>query len=194
MQDRYSRRSWSNGRCTGAVVMSWHEPNDILSRTKSGISPIGAINGNSFFDSRRIGIAIYSGCIMARKRYVLTILNYMITSNHIHLLVIDDGDRDVIPQGNAVGGGQWVRNTTSEESQGGLLGRSVSCHGDRERRSFGKMHGLHRHQYGACRCGRPPIAVAKLQLNANRGTPKEERYDRLRAVKRIVGAASYDQD
>jgi REP-associated tyrosine transposase len=32
-----------------------------------------------------------------RKRYGLTILNYMITSNHIHLLVFDDGDRDVIP-------------------------------------------------------------------------------------------------
>jgi putative transposase len=34
----------------------------------------------------------------ARKRYGLTILNYMITSNHIHLLVVDDGDRDAIPR------------------------------------------------------------------------------------------------
>jgi len=33
----------------------------------------------------------------ARKRYGLTILNYMVTSNHIHLLVVDDGDREVIP-------------------------------------------------------------------------------------------------
>jgi putative transposase len=33
----------------------------------------------------------------ARKRYGLTILNYAVTSNHIHLLVADDGDRDVIP-------------------------------------------------------------------------------------------------
>jgi putative transposase len=33
----------------------------------------------------------------ARKRYGLTILNYIVTSNHIHLLVADDGDRDVIP-------------------------------------------------------------------------------------------------
>ena len=33
----------------------------------------------------------------ARKRYGLTILNYMVTSNHIHLLVADDGGRDVIP-------------------------------------------------------------------------------------------------
>jgi putative transposase len=33
----------------------------------------------------------------ARKRYGLKILNYMLTSNHVHLLVVDDGDRDVIP-------------------------------------------------------------------------------------------------
>ena len=33
----------------------------------------------------------------ARKRYGLTILNYMVTSNHVHLLVVDDGERDVIP-------------------------------------------------------------------------------------------------
>lgn len=33
----------------------------------------------------------------ARKRYGLTILNYMVTCNHVHLLVADDGDRSVIP-------------------------------------------------------------------------------------------------
>jgi len=33
----------------------------------------------------------------AKKRYGLTILNYMVTSNHVHLLVVDDGGRDVIP-------------------------------------------------------------------------------------------------
>ena len=33
----------------------------------------------------------------ARKRYSLTILNYMVTSNHVHLLVVDDGDRVAIP-------------------------------------------------------------------------------------------------
>ena len=34
----------------------------------------------------------------ARRRYGLTVLNYMLTSNHIHLLVVDDGDREVIPR------------------------------------------------------------------------------------------------
>ena len=34
----------------------------------------------------------------AKKRYGLSILNYMVTSNHIHLMVSDDGDRDTIPK------------------------------------------------------------------------------------------------
>lgn len=34
----------------------------------------------------------------ARRRYKLVILNYMVTSNHIHLLVADDCERDVIPK------------------------------------------------------------------------------------------------
>ena len=34
----------------------------------------------------------------ARRRYGLTILNYTVISNHIHLLVADDGGRDVIPK------------------------------------------------------------------------------------------------
>jgi putative transposase len=34
----------------------------------------------------------------AKRRYGLSILNYTVTSNHIHLLVVDKNDRDVIPQ------------------------------------------------------------------------------------------------
>ncbi len=33
----------------------------------------------------------------AKKRYGLPILNYAVTSNHIHLLLVGDDDRDVIP-------------------------------------------------------------------------------------------------
>lgn len=33
----------------------------------------------------------------ARKRYGLSLLNYMVTSDHIQLLVADTGGRDVIP-------------------------------------------------------------------------------------------------
>ena len=34
----------------------------------------------------------------SNRRYGLTILNYVVTSNHIHLLVVDDGVRDTIPK------------------------------------------------------------------------------------------------
>jgi putative transposase len=34
----------------------------------------------------------------AKKRYGICILNYMVTSNHIHLLVVDGGGREVIPR------------------------------------------------------------------------------------------------
>jgi len=34
----------------------------------------------------------------ARKRYGLSILSYIVTSNHIHLLVSDNGDKDTIPK------------------------------------------------------------------------------------------------
>lgn len=34
----------------------------------------------------------------AKKRYKLVILNYTVTSNHIHLLVFDEKGRDVIPE------------------------------------------------------------------------------------------------
>jgi len=33
----------------------------------------------------------------ARKRFHLCVLNYMVTSNHIHLLVYDREGRNVIP-------------------------------------------------------------------------------------------------
>ncbi|MCK4837820.1 MAG: transposase [Desulfobulbaceae bacterium] len=34
----------------------------------------------------------------AKRRYGLTILNYTVTSNHIHLLIQDGKERDVIPR------------------------------------------------------------------------------------------------
>lgn len=34
----------------------------------------------------------------AKQRYETCILNYMVTSNHVHLLLLDNGDRDVIPR------------------------------------------------------------------------------------------------
>jgi putative transposase len=46
----------------------------------------------------------------ARKRYGLRLLNFIVTSNHVHLLVVDGGDRDVIPHSM-----QLVASRTGQE-------------------------------------------------------------------------------
>jgi putative transposase len=46
----------------------------------------------------------------AKKRFGLSVLNYTVTSNHIHLLVRDNGDRDVIP--NSI---QLIAGRTGQE-------------------------------------------------------------------------------
>jgi len=58
----------------------------------------------------------------ARKRYGLSILDHMVTSNHVHLLVRDNGERDVIPNfremadlADAYRG--WIEEAIGEEGQ-----------------------------------------------------------------------------
>lgn len=46
----------------------------------------------------------------AKKRFGLSVLNYMVTSNHVDLLVRDNGDRDVIP--NSI---QLIAGRTGQE-------------------------------------------------------------------------------
>ena len=46
----------------------------------------------------------------ARKRYGLSLLNFTVTSNHVHLLVVDGGDRDIIPHSM-----QLVASRTGQE-------------------------------------------------------------------------------
>jgi REP element-mobilizing transposase RayT len=57
----------------------------------------------------------------AKRRYGLVILNYMVTSNHIHLLVIDDGDRDVIPRSIQLVAGRTAREYNQRKKQKGAL-------------------------------------------------------------------------
>ena len=46
----------------------------------------------------------------ARKRFSLSLVNFIVTSNHVHLLVADGGDRDVIPHSM-----QLVASRTGQE-------------------------------------------------------------------------------
>ena len=55
----------------------------------------------------------------ARKRYGLKILNYMVTSNHIHLLVVDDGDRKVVPNSMQLVAGRTGQEFNQRKNRNG---------------------------------------------------------------------------
>jgi len=55
----------------------------------------------------------------ARKRYGLSVLNYTVTSNHVHLLVRDDGDRDVIPKSIQLMAGRTGQEFNQRKSRKG---------------------------------------------------------------------------
>jgi len=55
----------------------------------------------------------------ARKRYQLTILNYMITSNHVHLLVADNGGQGVIPKSMQLVAGRTAQEYNQRKNRKG---------------------------------------------------------------------------
>ena len=57
----------------------------------------------------------------ARKRYGLTVLNYMVTSNHIHLLVLDTGKRDVIPRSMQLVAGRTGQEYNQRKNRSGAF-------------------------------------------------------------------------
>lgn len=57
----------------------------------------------------------------AKKRYGLTILNYMVTSNHIHLLVKCNGDRDVIPKSIKLVAGRIAQEYNQRKQRSGAF-------------------------------------------------------------------------
>lgn len=57
----------------------------------------------------------------ARKRYGLVILNYAVTSNHVHLLVFDDKVRDAIPQSIKLIAGRTGQEYNSRKNRKGAF-------------------------------------------------------------------------
>ncbi len=57
----------------------------------------------------------------ARKRYRLMVLNYIVTSNHIHLLVVDDGNREVIPKSLQLVAGRTGQEYNQRKNRGGAF-------------------------------------------------------------------------
>ena len=59
--------------------------------------------------------------LKAKRRYGLVILNYTVTSNHIHLLVLDEGERDVIPRSVQMAAGRSGQEYNIRKSRKGAF-------------------------------------------------------------------------
>ena len=57
----------------------------------------------------------------AKKRYGLHVLDYILTSNHIHLLVMDEGGRDVIPNSLKLVAGRVGQEYNTRKSRKGAF-------------------------------------------------------------------------
>ena len=56
----------------------------------------------------------------AKKRYGLSVLNYTITSNHIHLLIVDQGENE-IPKSMQLIAGRTVQEYNNRNKRKGVL-------------------------------------------------------------------------
>ena len=57
----------------------------------------------------------------AKRRFGLVVLNYAVTSNHIHLIVKDDGDRNVIPQSIGLIAGRTAQEYNQRKNRKGAF-------------------------------------------------------------------------
>ncbi len=57
----------------------------------------------------------------AKKRYGLRILNYMVTSNHVHLLIVDGGERDTIPRSMQLIAGRTGQEYNQRKNRNGAF-------------------------------------------------------------------------
>ena len=90
-----------------------------------------------------INVGGYSDSFEAKKRYGISILNYAVTSNHIHLVMMGGKAIDAIPQTmQLVAGRVGQEYNQRKDRKVGLLGGSLSRNGSRNEFPFEPMHGL----------------------------------------------------
>ena len=86
----------------------------------------------------------------AKKRYGLSVLNYVVTSNHVHLMVKDTGANVIAESMQLINcGTHSTRIQPAQRSAGSILGRPLSCHRDRGRRASASVCCLHRLEHGS---------------------------------------------
>ena len=87
----------------------------------------------------------------AKKRYGLCVLNYMVTSNHIHLFVKDQWKEEISRSMQLIAGRAALHPHKEQEMR--LLGRSLSCNSCWFRWIPCPLHDLYWPEYGARLCG-----------------------------------------
>ena len=84
----------------------------------------------------------------AKKRYGIVILNYMATSNHIHLLIHDRDGGEVIPKSVQLAAGRTAQEYNQRKRRKGAFWED-------------RYHGL---EYGQGRSRQAPLRVASKRL------------------------------
>jgi putative transposase len=64
----------------------------------------------------------------AKKRFGLSVLDYMVTCNHVHLLIKDTGPNVIARSMQLIAGRTGQEYNQSQKTAGGVLGGPLSCH------------------------------------------------------------------
>ena len=101
----------------------------------------------------------------AKRRFGLVVLNYVVTSNHYPLNLERRQHSKDHPAGCRAGS---RKNRTgiqpAKTPEWGILGGSIPFNRHRNRRAFVAVFGIHRFEYGPCRCYRPSVKMATRWL------------------------------
>ena len=95
----------------------------------------------------------------ARQRFGLCVLNYQVTSNHAHLLVLDRGRGEIAPSMQLIAGRTGQDYNRRTRRRGAFWQESVPRHDGGHRRVPGALSGVHRPEHGARRSGAPSARV-----------------------------------
>jgi len=114
----------------------------------------------------------------ARKRYSLVILNYAVTSNHIHLLVQDANGRNGIPKSIQLVAGRTGQEFNNRKKRKGAFWED-RYHATAIETGLSCVCGF---KYGSGRRCESPGALESWRVQRNSASPKEKHPHRLRSI------------
>ena len=91
--------------------------------------PLGRETDKIPLFSERATAAVTCAGFEAKKRFGLSVLNHMVTSNHIHLLVKDTGPNVIAQSMQLIAGRTAQEYNQRKREAGSVLGGSLPCHG-----------------------------------------------------------------